>query len=171
MRIFRIAPQAAGNVVLAFPFATMIVVMLALTGCITSGGGPSAAVTGDARYGAASCRASARRGCPELAGRTLYTGEGTALYFSPDGFLYSWADSTLNRRRWGLSPDGGSVSFVGGGLPNFSFPVSELQGYQAFRGDAAQLQTRYQSGVRQMPFALTPRSGNNFRGVLDRLYA
>ena len=172
MRIPRIVPLAANHAALAFPFITMIAIMLVLTGCVANIGpsGPQAVAT-DARFGVASCRASARRGCPDIAGRTLYTGQGTALYFSPDGFLYSWADSTLNRRRWGLSPDGGSVSFTGGDLPNFAFPIAELQSYQAFQGDAAQLQARYQRGIRQMPFALTPQSGSNFRGVLDRLYA
>ena len=145
-----------------------------VAGC--TAGGPDGGRTvrdaaGGTAYGLASCRASARRGCPELVGRTLYTGSGTALYFAPDGYLYSWADRTLSRRFWGLSPDGGSVSFTGGGLPSFAFPVGELQTYQAFEGDAAQLSRRYGSGVRTMPFALTARSGENFRGVLDRLYS
>ena len=171
MRLPRLHRRAASNAMLALPFTLTIVVLLTLTGCVVSGPSGPGAVAADARYGLASCRASARRGCPELSGRTLYTGQGTALYFAPDGFLYSWAERDLQRRRWGVAPDGQSVSFTGGALADFAFPISELQGYQAFEGDAAQLQTRYQRGVRAMPFALTPRSARNFRTVLNRLYA
>ena len=171
MRRLRTQPQIVSSAMLALPFAMTIVVLLALTGCtfIAPASGPVASA--DARFGIASCRASARRACPELAGRTLYTGEGTALYFAPDGFLYSWADRDLVRRRWGVAPDGQSVSFTGGPLQDFAFPIASLQAYQAFEGDAAQLATRYGQGVRVMPFALTPRTASNFRTVLDRLYA
>ena len=123
----------------------MIVVGLAvgIAGCTTNSptGADRTALTG-----IASCRASARGGCPELSGRTFYNREaGEVRYFAPDGAFYSLRGTQVRRVSWAVSADGRRLRFPGDvfGSGSVGIPIRALVAIgQSIPGDPVGLASR-----------------------------